>query len=88
MERASAELASFWCQARAAASEGERQGRPVRDDLLVDADAEHADAEAHVAALPVVAGTLAVTDITGSVAGRWRPNAVCFSPARASELVR
>ncbi len=62
----------------------------MRDDLLVDADADAqvADADAHVAALVVVAGTLAITGVIGSVARLWCHNAVCFSPARASALVR
>lgn len=64
----------------------------MRDDLLVDADAhddaEDADAKAHVAALVVVAGTLVVRTVIGTVAGRRRQDAVYFSPARASGLVR
>jgi hypothetical protein len=77
-----ADLCSF---ARKGRSEGRGQGRRVRDDLLVDA---HDDAEGHVAALVVVAGTLVITAVIGSVAGRWCQNAVCFSPATASGLVR
>ncbi len=63
----------------------------MRDELLVDADAdaeENADAQAHVAALVVITGTLVITALIGSVARRRRQDAVCFSPARASGLVR
>jgi len=62
----------------------------VRDDLLVDAhaDAEDAVAEAHAAAVVVVAGTLAVRVVIGKVVRRPRQDAVYFSPARASGLVR
>ncbi len=75
--------------ARKGRSEGRGQGRRVRDGLLVDADAdaEDADAKAHVAALPVVAATRAITVLTGTVARRRCPHAVYFSPARAWELV-
>jgi hypothetical protein len=59
----------------------------VRDDLLVDAHDDAEDADAHVAAL-VVAVTLMITAVIGSVARRRCPHAVCFSPARASGLVR
>jgi len=79
-----ADLCSF---ARKGRSGGEGQGRRVRDDLLVHADDDTEDAEAHVAA-QVVAGTLAVRVVIGSVARRRCPHAVCFSPARASGLVR
>jgi len=82
-----ADLCSF---ARKGRSEGRGQGRRVRDDLLVDAnaDAEEANAEAHVAALVVVTTTLAVTVVIGTVARLRCRNAVCFSPARVSGLVR
>ena len=91
--RLHADLCSF---ARKGRSEGRGEGRRVRDDLLVDADADaedahadhDADAEAHVVALVVVAGTLAVRVVIGSVARLRCRNAVCFSPARASGLVR
>ncbi len=56
--------------------------------LLVDAHAEDADAEAHVAAQVVVAGTLVVRVVIGTVARLRCRNAVCFSPARVSGLVR
>ncbi len=72
-----------------AGAKAQARGRRVRDDLRVDAhaDAEDADAVAHVGALPVVAGTLAITAVIGSVARRRRQDAVCLSPARAWELV-